>query len=368
MPSCAPILKWGFFDMVALEKRALPNGRVNLTALGLGTSPLGGCGVPVSFETFEAVILKAYALGVRYFDVAPLYGLGKSEHFLGHVLRVHGLRSEVVVSTKAGRLLKPASRSARAESLYGINWVDPLPFVDEYDYSYDGIMRSFEDSQQRMGLDHIDILFLHDVSGVWHRESYPTYQRQLRETGYRACDELRRSGAVKAIGLGVNETASVLEVAAEFDLDCSLVAGRYTLLNHAPLTDFFPEAQRRGIGIIAGGVYNSGILAEGSRGNALTRTYDYQAAPESIVRRVKALEVICERHEVRLADAASQFVYAHPAVTSVVQGALTTAHVEQNVASISAPIPQAFWLDLRSDGLIPSEAPLPNGASSVLSD
>ncbi|MBB4380358.1 aldo/keto reductase [Bradyrhizobium sp. SBR1B] len=346
--------------MTTLQKRALPNGRVNLTSLGLGTSPLGGCGVPVSFETFEAVVLKAYEQGVRYFDVAPLYGLGKSEHFLGHVLRVHGIRPEVVVSTKAGRLLKPESRSKRAESLYGIDWVDPLPFVDEYDYSYDGIMRSFEDSQQRLGLDHIDILFLHDVSGVWHQDKYPLYLRQLRESGYRACDELRHSGAVKAIGLGVNETASVLEVAAEFNLDCSLVAGRYTLLNHAPLTDFFPEVQRRRIGIIAGGVYNSGILAEGSRGNALTRTYDYQAAPESIVERVKALEAVCERHNVALANAASQFVYAHPAVTSVVQGALTTAHVEQNVASVAAPIPQAFWIELKSGGLIPKEAPLPD--------
>lgn len=359
--------KMGIMDMIALEKRALPNGRVNLTSLGLGTSPLGGCGVPVSFETFETVVLKAYQLGVRYFDVAPLYGLGKSEHYLGHVLRAHGLRPEVVVSTKAGRLLKPASRSARADSLYGINWVDPLPFVDEYDYSYDGIMRSFEDSQQRLGLDHIDILFVHDVSGVWHQEKYLTYLTQLRESGYRACDELRRSGSVKAIGLGVNETASVLEVAAEFDLDCSLVAGRYTLLNHAPLTDFFPEAQRRGIGIIAGGVYNSGILAEGSRGNALTRTYDYQAAPESIVRRVEALEAVCERHHVSLANAASQFVYAHPAVISVVQGALTPAHVEQNVASISAPIPEAFWLDLKMQGLVPEGSPLPDRTASAAS-
>nr|WP_311972651.1 aldo/keto reductase [Bradyrhizobium agreste] len=361
------MLEQGYLKMAALQKKALPNGCLSLTSLGLGTSPLGGCGVPVSFETFEAVILKAYEQGVRYFDVAPLYGLGKSEHFLGHVLRVHGLRAEVVVSTKAGRLLKPASRSKRAESLYGINWIDPLPFVDEYDYSYDGIMRSFEDSQQRLGLDHIDILFLHDVSGVWHQDKYPLYLGQLRNSGYRACDELRRSGAVKAIGLGVNETASVLEVAAEFDLDCSLVAGRYTLLNHAPLTDFFPEAQRRGIGIIAGGVYNSGILAEGSRGNALTRTYDYQAAPEAIVRRVKALEAVCERHAVVLANAASQFVYAHPAVTSVVQGALTTAHVTQNVASISAPIPQAFWMDLKTEGLIPSEAPLPEQSSLAVS-
>lgn len=344
--------------MKGLESRKLGKTAVELTSLGLGTSPLGGCGLDVSFDTFEAVVLKAYELGVRYFDAAPLYGLGKSEHYLGHVLRTHHLRDKVVLSTKAGRVLRPASRSKRAESLYGINWVDALPFVDEYDYSYDGIMRSFEDSQQRMGVDGIDILFLHDVSGVWHREEYPRYLDQLRSSGFKACDELRSSGAVKAIGLGVNETASVLEVAQEFDLDCSLVAGRYTLLNHEPLHEFFPEMLRRNIAIIAGGVYNSGILAEGSKGDAITRTYDYQMAPEAIVRRVEALEAVCARHGVDLPTVATQFVYAHPAVTSVVQGALTVQHVEHNVAAISRPVPAALWDELKDAGLIPADAPL----------
>lgn len=346
--------------MTGLNRRDLGATGVSLTSLGLGTSPLGGCNVPVSFETFEAVILKAYALGVRHFDTAPLYGLGKSEHSLGHVLRVHGLRDEVVISTKAGRILKQASRAKRAASLYGINWIDPLPYVDEYDYSYDGIMRAFEDSQQRMGLDGVDILFLHDVSGEWHREAYETYLKQLRTSGFKACDELRSSGAVKAIGLGVNETASVLQVAAEFKLDTSLVAGRYSLLNHAPLEHFFPEMQKRGIGIIAGGVYNSGILAEGSKGNALTRTYDYQSAPDEILRRVEGLEEICAAHGVSLRTAALQFVYAHPAVTSVVVGALSVEHVEQNVAAVSERIPADFWSDLKSRGLIPENAPVPD--------
>lgn len=345
--------------MSDLKTRDLGTTGIALTSLGLGTSPLGGCNVPVSFDTFEAVILKAFELGVRYFDTAPLYGLGKSEHSLGHVLRVHGLRDKVILSTKAGRILKQASKAKRAESLYGINWVDPLPYVDEYDYSYDGIMRAFEDSQQRMGIDGVDILFLHDVSGEWHRAAYPAYLEQLRSSGYKACDELRSSGAVKAIGLGVNETASVLQVAGEFRLDTSLVAGRYTLLNHAPLDEFFPEMQRRGIGIIAGGVYNSGILAEGSRGNALTRTYDYQAAPAEIVRRVEGLEAICAVHDVSLKTAAQQFVYAHPGVTSVVVGALSTDHVVENVAAVGEHIPAAFWADLKSQGLIPQHAPVP---------
>ena len=232
--------------------------------------------------------------------------------------------------------------------------------MDEYDYSYDGIMRAFEDSQQRMGLDGVDILFLHDVSGEWHRAAYPTYLGQLRSSGYKACEELRSSGAVKAVGLGVNETASVLQVAAEFRLDTSMVAGRYTLLNHAPLEDFFPEMQRSGIGIIAAGVYNSGILAEGSKGNALTRTYDCQPAPASVVARVEKLEEVCAAHGVSLKTAAVQFVYAHPAVTSVTLGALAADHVVQNVATIAEKIPAAFWQDLKSQGLIPAQAPVPN--------
>ena len=346
--------------MTTLDKRKLGNTDVELTSLGLGTSPLGGAGVRVSFEQFETVVLKAYELGVRYFDTAPLYGLGKSEHSLGHILRTHNLRSDVVLSTKAGRILRPTSRASRADSLYGIDWIEPLPFVDQYDYTYDGIMRSFEDSQQRLGLDHIEILYLHDVSGVWHREKYHHYLSQLRESGFKACDELRHGGSIKAVGLGVNETASVLEVAAEFNLDCSMVAGRYTLLNHEPLQEFFPEVQRRGISIIAAGVYNSGILAEGSKGNAVTRTYDYAAPPDTIIRRVEALEVVCARFGVDLPTAATQFVYSHPAVTSVVQGALAGDHVAKNVAAISARIPTAFWDALKQERLIPTEAPVPN--------
>jgi len=342
--------------MTVLEKRKIGNTGVELTSLGLGTSPLGGLGIDVSFQQFESVVLKAYELGVRYFDTAPLYGLGKSEHSLGHILRVNGLIDKVQLSTKAGRILKQERRAKRAESLYAINWVNSLPYVDEYDYSYDGIMRAFEDSQQRLGVDGVDILFLHDVSSEWHRDDYDRYLGQLRESGYRACDELRSSGAVKAIGLGVNETASVLQVASEFDLDCSMVAGRYTLLNHQPLYDFFPEVQRRGISIIAGGIYNSGVLAEGSKGDAAVRTYDCVAAPPEILARVEKLEAVCAEFGVSLPTAATQFVYNHPAVTAVVQGALSPKHVESNVAAISEKIPPAFWTALKDRGLIPAES------------
>lgn len=343
--------------MNTLDSKPLTAG-VDVTSLGLGTSPLGGCGVPVSFAQFEEIVLAAYERGVRYFDTAPLYGLGKSEHSLGHILRVNGLREKVVLSTKVGRVLKPASRAARAETLYAINWVEPLPFVDEYDYSYDGVMRSFEDSQQRLGVDQIDVLLVHDLGEVWFRDQYPRYLKQMRDSGFKALDELRRTGAVKAIGLGVNETASVLAISDEFKLDCSLVAGRYTLLNHEPLAEFFPECERRGIAIIAGGVFNSGILAEGSRGPSATRTYDYQAAPDSVVERVRRLEAVCAAHDVALPAAALQFVCRHPAVATVVIGALSRAQVEQNLDAVAQPIPQAFWDELKERGLLPQSAPV----------
>lgn len=340
--------------MHVLEQRKLGKTAATVTSLGLGTSPLGGCGVPVTFEQFEEVVTSAYHGGVRYFDTAPLYGLGKSEHTLGHILRTHKMRGDVTLSTKVGRVLRPASRAKRAESRYAINWVDPLPFVDEYDYSYSGVMRAFEDSQQRLGVDHIDILLVHDIGKVWFGEKHALHLGQLRDGGFRALDELRSSGAVKAIGLGVNETESVLQISDEFKLDCSMVAGRYSLLNHEPAKEFFPECVRRGISIIAAGVFNSGVLAEGSAGNPATRTYDCQAAPDEILDRVRKLEAVCERYKVTLPAAALQFVYRHPAVTSVVIGALSGKQVDSNIASLTAQIPEAFWSELKSENLIPA--------------
>ena len=219
-----------------------------------------------------------------------MYGYGKSEHYLGHALRTLGLRDKVTLSTKVGRILKSAGRSPPAPPAYGVGWVDSLPFRDTFDYSYDGIMRSFEDSQQRLGLDAVGILFVHDIGQAWHGESASMFWEQLRRGGYRALDELRNTGATGAIGLGVNETDSVLQAAKEFSLDCALIAGRYTLLNQAPLQDAFPEFQRRNISVIAGDVFNSGILAAGTRGNA--PAYDYRIAPTEISERVRRIEGI----------------------------------------------------------------------------
>jgi len=345
--------------MVRLETRRLGATKVEVTRLGLGTVPLSGFGEPATYAKFERVVLDAFARGVRYFDCAPMYGLGLSEHFLGHVLRTHGIRDQVIVSTKVGRVLKPASRAKKLETVYGIEWLNCLPFLDEYDYTYDGIMRSFEDSQQRMGLDHINVLLVHDVGTAWHGERSEFYWDQLRRSGYKALDNLRSSGAVDAVGLGVNETASVLGVAREFHLDCSMIAGRYTLLNHAPLERDFPELQRRNVSVIAAGVFNSGILA----GGAVVGTYDYQTAPTPVVERVKALAEVCREFGVSLPTVALRFVYEHPAVACVVQGARSGEEVTQNVDATVSDVPAELWGELKRRELIPMAAPVPEMAA-----
>jgi D-threo-aldose 1-dehydrogenase len=341
--------------MKSFPRRQLGNTSVRPSAIGLGTGALGGFGVAVDYPLFEQTILAAYNNGVRYFDTAPMYGYGKSEHHLGHALRTLSLRDKVTLSTKVGRVLKSVGRSPPAPPAYGVSWVDSLPFRDTFDYSYDGIMRSFEDSQQRLGLDSVDILFVHDIGRAWHGDSASVFWEQLRQGGYRALDELRSTGATGAIGLGVNETDSVLEAAKEFSLDCALIAGRYTLLNQAPLQDAFPELQRRNISVIAGGVFNSGILAAGTRGKS--PAYDYRSAPSEIVERVRKIEQICDRHRVKLSAAALRFVYAHPAVSTVLLGAENPAEAEQNIAAISVTIPEAFWAELKSERIIPPDAP-----------
>lgn len=344
-----------------MEQTEIRATGVKLTRMGLGTVPLAGLGVPaVNYATFEAVVLAAYRAGIRYFDTAPMYGMGRAEHFLGHALRTNDLVGKVTLSTKVGRLLKPASRAKQGEGLFGITWDGALPFAEQYDYTYDGIMRSFEDSQQRFGVERFDILNVHDIGSLTHGDDAENRWRELGEGGYRALAELRAAGGARAIGIGVNEMEAVERMAAEFDLDCCLLAGRYSLLNQGPLDGFFPAMQKRGIAVIAAGVFNSGILGGGSRG--ATRIFDYMQAPPEIIARVERLEAACARHGVALPEAAIQFVSAHPAVACILQGCKNTAEVAQNAAALARPIPAALWRDLRAEGLLPENAPVPQGA------
>lgn len=344
--------------MNKIPTRPLAGTGLSVTSLALGTVPLSGFGGASTYQDFEDVVLEAYANGIRYMDTAPMYGSTRSEHFLGHVLRVKELRQSVVVSTKAGRVMRAHSKATASGNLiFGVTWTGGLPFVEQFDYSYDGIMRSFEDSQQRLGLDEIDILLVHDIGRMAHGDQSGHYWKQLQDGGFRALDELRRSGVIKAVGIGVNECEAVIDMANAFPLDCCLVAGRYTLIDQQALDRFLPECQRRGIALIAAGVFNSGILGGGSNGS--TRTFDYQDASPEIIRKVQQLEEVCREFDVALPAAAIQFVAAHPAVTTVLQGARSVAELRQNCRALSSPISPQFWARLKERGLIAAHAPTP---------
>lgn len=334
--------------MHTTDTKTLPRRAVQLTALGLGCSQMGGLYQATSAREVEDVFACAWAAGVRYFDTAPYYGYTRSEHRLGAQL-AECPRDEYVVSTKVGRLLRPDASVAPGDG----GWANPYPFRPVYDYSYSGVMRSFEDSQQRLGLAHIDILYVHDIGRDTHGDQHAHYWQQLTTGGgFRALDELRRSGATEAVGLGVNEWQVVMDSMREFDLDCTMLAGRYTLLEQDSLTPFLDECLRRGNAIVAAGVFNSGVLAGNTK-------FNYAEAPANVVARVQALSATCAEFNVPLPAAALQFPLAHPAVVSCVVGVRTAAQLQQNLAWLEQPLPPALWQTLRARGLLHADAPVP---------
>jgi D-threo-aldose 1-dehydrogenase len=334
--------------MHTTDLKSLPRVDLRLTALGLGCSQMGGLYRATSPREVEDVFASAWAAGVRYFDTAPYYGYTRSEHRLGAQL-ADCPRHEYVVSTKVGRLLRPDASVAAGDG----GWANPYPFRPQYDYSYSGVMRSFEDSQQRLGLAHIDILYVHDIGRDTHGDQHATYWQQLTTGGgFRALDELRSAGATKAVGLGVNEWQVVFDSMQEFDLDCTMLAGRYTLLEQDCLTPFLDHCLRRGNAIVVAGPFNSGILAGNNK-------FNYAEAPPAVVARVHALAQACDEFGVPLQAAALQFPLAHPAVVSCVTGTHTAAQLQQNVAWLEQPIPAALWRALRDRGLLNPAAPVP---------
>ena len=339
-------------DSKVAQRRTIGRRGLQVTGLGLGTAPLGGLYSDLSDEQALATVAAAYEAGIRFFDTAPHYGHTKAEHRLGDALRRYQ-RDRYVLSTKAGRRFVP--RTMPYDGSEG--WQDPLPFQAIYDYTHDGILRSFEDSQQRLGIVDIDILLIHDIGRVTHGDKNPHYWQQLTEGGgFRALDNLRSSGAVKAVGLGVNEGAAILDVMAEFDIDCALLAGRYTLLEQTTLDDLLPACEQRGVSILLGGAFNSGILARGVEGDL---KFNYGDAPPEIIERVARLEAVCRVHGVPLAAAALQFPYAHPAIATVLTGARSADELRENAASFEQPIPADLWSALRDKGLLDSRAPAP---------
>lgn len=299
-------------------------------------------------------VRTAWEKGIRYFDTAPFYGFGLSERRLGDELRRYP-REEYVLSTKVGRLLEPTTADCR-EPRHGFH--SPMPFEPEYDYSYDGIMRSFEDSQQRLGLSQIDILLMHDLGRVTHGDKHEHYMEQARSGGFNAMQSLKDQGVIKAIGLGVNEYEICEESLEHADFDCFMLAGRYTLLEQKPLDGFFDLCKKRGAQIIAAGIYNSGILAAGTRsGNPIY--FDYEIASDEIVARVKKIETVCDAFNISLANVALHFPGAHPQVATTLVGMTGKSRVEKTSEQFEVSIPSELWKKLKEQGLLHADAPTP---------
>lgn len=339
--------------MKATDTRPLGPTALTVTQLGYGGAPLGDLYQRIPEAEAVGAVESAYAAGVTLFDTAPLYGHGLSEHRIGHVLRQKP-RTSFVLSTKVGRYFVPRQPGQVDRG----QWAGGLDFEPVFDYSYDGALRSIEQSRLRLGLSTIDIALIHDVD-IWTHGSREAWEVRLAEAlkgAYRALDDLRRAGVVKAIGVGVNEIEACLRFADGGNFDCFLLAGRYTLLEQGALDDLLPMVERRSMSILLGGPYNSGILATGAVPGA---RYNYQPASPEILDRVARIEAVCRAHGVSLSAAAIQFPLGHKAVASIIPGAISPAEVERNRDLIERPIPPELWADLRSAGLLREDAPTP---------
>jgi D-threo-aldose 1-dehydrogenase len=319
--------------------------------LGFGAAPLGDLYSRLDDSTALAAVERALTLGINLLDTSPLYGHGLSEHRCGSVIR-RVPRDQIVVCTKVGRWMDPFHGRGN-----GSGYVGGQPHRAVVDYSYDGTMRSVEQSLLRLGTDRLDVLLIHDVD-VWTHGAAAIEDR-FREamTGaYVALDKLRGEGVVAGIGIGVNEAEMCVRFAEAGSFDTMMLAGRYSLLEQPALEQFLPLAQRQGIGVLLGGVFNSGILATGAVAGA---KYNYQDAPAGILAKVTRIERVCAAHGVALPTAALHFALGHPAVAGVVLGAQSPQEVERNVASLARAVPAALWADLKSEHLLDAQAPVP---------
>ena len=337
--------------MNPLEKVAIGNQGVEVTRLGLGGAPLSGMvlgdGLYGGTASDEAgrIIRRAHELGINYFDTAPLYGAGVSEVRYGAALKDFD-RDSFVISTKVGRVLEPVKGGMTAEQ-------SPDNFAEHYSvdtWTRDNVLRSIEDSLERLQTDHVEIVLIHDPDWAAYGE------REAIDEGFPTLLELRDQGVIKAVGCGMNEWQMPARFIRQFDIDAVLLAGRYTLLDHSSYDEFLPLCLERDVKIIIGGPYNSGILARDLDG---TVTFDYEIAPQELVDQARRLDAVCRRHDVDLKAAALQFVLAHPAVGTVVPGAQSVPELEENFALVGQEIPSDVWAEMKAEGLIPADAPTP---------
>ncbi|MEP2880139.1 MAG: aldo/keto reductase [Roseibium sp.] len=329
-----------------MEKRQIGRTDLRVDVLGLGGAPLGGNFVDLDYRQAAELIQAARDAGIGYFDTAPWYGFGRSERVMGDMLR----GTDYVLSDKVGPLLVPGG----VERPEDFGMINPLPFHVVYDYGYDGIMRAFEDNLQRLGLDRIDILLAHDIGTLQHGDDNKRHFADLAKGGYRAMDELRKSGQVKAIGLGVNENQVCMDALGIGDWDVFLLAGRYTLLEQSPLDTLFPACRSAGTSIICGGPFNSGILVGRT-------TWNYDTAPQEVVDKARAMGAVADEYSVPLAAAALQFPLGNEIITSVIPGPRDKGELEQIMTWFKTPISGDFWAALHSRGLIDAAAPVPPG-------
>ena len=314
---------------------------MQLTELSLGCAQLGNLYRAIDDNTARAVVDAAWGAGIRYFDTAPHYGLGLSERRLGEALSGRP-RDEFVVSTKVGRLLEPlAEVVGRDDAEFDV----PATHRRVWDFSRDGVLRSLESSLGRLGLDRVDIVFLHDPDDHWD---------DALRLAYPALEELRAQGVVSSIGAGMNQSAMLADFARHTDMDTLMVAGRYTLLDQGALDDLLPLCVERGIDVVAAGVFNSGLLASATPSSA--GRYDYRAAPDELVERARRLAELCDEHGIPLPAAAIAFPLAHPAVVSVCVGARSVRQIERNVELYENGVPEALWADLRAHSLLRADA------------
>ena len=335
----------------SFEKRRIAQTGLEVTTLGLGCASLAGIFSRVPAEQARATVRHALDAGINYVDTAPQYGLGRSEHLVGDALREATVRP--VLSSKVGRLLRPVDPAAQDKG----NWIDPLPFDQQYDYSYDGVMRSYEDSRQRLGLEKIDILYVHDIGTATHGvEGNKPLWAQLAGGDYRALRELRDSGEIGAIGLGVNEWQILMDAFELGDWDVFLLAGRYTLLEQTALSPFMSTCVARKASVVVGGPFNSGILVGGDK-------FNYAKAPDEVVARVRAIEAVCREFGVPLPAAALQFPLTHPAVCNVLPGPRSPEELDGILAWWAAKIPDELWTTLAEKGLLAEGTPIPGGTA-----
>lgn len=332
--------------MRADETARIGSTGVHVTRLGLGTAPLGNLFQEVPEGEARAIVESAYGARVRLFDTAPLYGYGLAERRTGAVLSQRP-RDSFVLASKVGRLLREGLPPDPSQFHEGVPFYKGTPAVSPvFDFSYDGVMSSVEESLQRLALDRIDILHIHDPD--------QHYDAALAGA-YRALDELRSQRVIGAVGAGMNQAAMLARFAREADFDCFLLAGRYTLLDQTAFSDLLPLCAEKGISIIIGGVYNSGLLADPSAG----ATFDYVPAPDELLVRARRLDEVCRRHGVPLKAAALRFPFGHPAVASVLVGCRSRAELEENLQLFEAEVPSALWQELKQEGLLVEGVPVP---------